>query len=264
MKLEQLFLDNPGRNFNYIVACPVTKQALVIDPLDAGKVLAVAKAKSYQITHVINTHEHPDHTGGNEQVIQETGAILMALEIAKRFIPNVSVGLKAGDTVQIGQTVQFKVLETPGHTMAHLCLLRESEIPVLICGDTLFNAGAGNCHHGGDPKALYQTFARIISKLPDDTQVYPGHDYIVNNLRFAVSREPDNQTAKELLHQLSQSYDPYHPYITTIGLEKKINPFLRLQSPSIRKKLYEDEAIPSENASDEEVFLAIRALRNHW
>jgi len=110
--------------------------------------------------------------------------------------------------------------------MAHICLFADTITPpVLICGDTLFNAGAGNCYNGGDPRALYQTFATIISALPDDSRVYPGHDYIMNNLRFALDREPDNLKAKALLEKLSQSYDPHNPYITTIGLEKEINPF---------------------------------------
>jgi len=265
MHLEQIFLDNPGRNFNYLVACPRTQKALAIDPLDADKVLALAKHKGYQITHIINTHEHPDHTGGNEQVMQETGAVLLASEKAKTMIPHVHQGLKGGDSITIGDTIRFKVLDTPGHTMAHICLFADTITPpVLICGDTLFNAGAGNCYNGGDPRALYQTFATIISALPDDSRVYPGHDYIMNNLRFALDREPDNLKAKALLEKLSQSYDPNDPYVTTIEQEKEINPFLRLHSSSIRKKLHEEKVIESEDVSDETIFLALRELRNRW
>jgi hydroxyacylglutathione hydrolase len=265
VNLEQIFLDNAGRNFNYIVACPVTGQALAVDPLDADRVLEVARAKNYRITHILSTHEHPDHTGGNEKVRQATGAVILAHEKAKAHIGHVQTGLVGGEIIQIGEAVRLKVLDTPGHTMAHLCLLSEdSQGAQLLCGDTLFNAGAGNCHQGGHPKMLYQTFAHVIATLADETRVYPGHDYILNNLRFALSREPGNQKVQSLLDTLSHSYNPHRPYITTIGLEKAINPFLRLDSAAIRKKLHEVHAIDSEEVSDEMVFLALRELRNRF
>src|SRR3546814_6653314 len=90
----------------------------------------------------------------------------------------------AGDVVKVGRTVELESLDTPGHTMSHVCLLSRGDQPALFCGDTLFNAGAGNCHNGGHPSELYQTFAGQLAKLPDDTLIYPGHDYIGNNLRF--------------------------------------------------------------------------------
>ena len=80
--------------------------------------------------------------------------------------------------------------------MCHICLRSHGDQPALFSGDTLFNAGAGNCHNGGDPTTLYATFADQLARLPDDTRVYPGHDYIENNLRFTLEREPDNAAAQ--------------------------------------------------------------------
>src|SRR3546814_19507626 len=97
----------------------------------------------------------------------------------------------AGDVVKVGRTVELESLDTPGHTMSHVCLLSHGDQPALFCGDTLFNAGAGNCHNGGHPSELYETFAGQLANLPDDPLIYPGHDYIGNKLRFTLDREPD-------------------------------------------------------------------------
>ena len=107
-----------------------------------------------------------------------------------------SRGLGAGDVVKVGKTVELEALDTPGHTMSHVCLLSHTDQPALFCGDTLFNAGAGNCHNGGHPAELYKTFAEQLAKLPPSTLIYPGHDYIENNLRFTLNREPDNRQAQ--------------------------------------------------------------------
>src|SRR6185436_6647729 len=104
-------------------------------------------------------------------------------------------GLRAGDVIRVGKTVELECLDTPGHTMSHVCLLAHGDKPAIFSGDTLFNAGAGNCHNGGHPAELYATFANQLSRLNDATRVYPGHDYLVNNLRFTLDREPDNAEA---------------------------------------------------------------------
>ena len=93
------------------------------------------------------------------------------------------------------------MLDTPGHTMSHICVRSHGDTPALFCGDTLFNAGAGNCHNGGHPNELYNTFVSQLAKLPEETLIYPGHDYIARNLSFTLDREPDNAKAKAMLPQ---------------------------------------------------------------
>jgi hydroxyacylglutathione hydrolase len=144
MIIRQIYADNPLRNFHYLIACPETGDALVIDPLDVQKCLEVAEKDKLKITKILNTHEHWDHIGGNEEMREKTGAQVYAHHSAVETIGNVDVGLKAGDTISVGTTVTLKVMDTPGHTMSHLCLLSETTPPALFCGDTLFNAGAGN------------------------------------------------------------------------------------------------------------------------
>ena len=199
MIVEQVWTANAYRNFNYLIACPETGDALAIDPLDYKKCLAVAKERGWTITQILNTHEHGDHTGGNKGVVAATGALIIAHENARRSIPNMARGVGAGDVIKVGKTVDLECLDTPGHTMSHICLLSKTDQPALFSGDTLFNAGAGNCHNGGHPNDLYDTFQNQLDKLDDDTRIYPGHDYLVNNLQFTLDREPDNATAGQLL-----------------------------------------------------------------
>ena len=263
MLIERVWAANDYRNFHYLIACPETGEALAVDPLDHQKCLAAAKARGWTITQILNTHEHGDHTGGNRQVIEATGAKLLAHRNAAARIPGMDRGLAAGDVIKVGKTVELEALDTPGHTMSHICLLSHTDTPALFCGDTLFNAGAGNCHNGGHPAELYQTFADQLSRLPDSTRIYPGHDYIGNNLGFTLNREPDNGKAKQLLEQV-RDQDPSHAMVTTLGLEKEINTFFRLRSPSVIATLRESFPDLPENPDAKTVFLKLRELRNSW
>ena len=263
MIVEQIWTANAYRNFNYLIACPESGEALAIAPLDHRKCLAAAKAKGWSITQILNTHEHGDHTGGNKAMIAATGAKLLAHKNAKTKIPGVDRGLGAGDVIKVGRTVELEALDTPGHTMSHVCLLSHTDEPALFCGDTLFNAGAGNCHSGGHPRELYQTFASQLAKLPDDTLVYPGHDYIANNLAFTLDREPDNARAAELLENV-EDQDPNAPLVSTLGLEKEVNTFFRLHNPTVIKRLREAYADLPEEPDAETVFVKLRELRNSW
>jgi len=271
MLVEQIAVNNSLRNYMYLVACPETREAAAIDPLDHELVLRRAKELGWQIRGVINTHEHHDHIGGNEPVIAATGATLFAHHHAMDKIPNVDEGLKAGDAVQIGTSVELIALDTPGHTFCHTCLYymgkndakADSELPALFSGDTLFNAGVGNCHNGGNPETLYQTFKEQIFRLPDYTRIFPGHDYIVNNLEFTLDREPNNAAAQSLLAAMHQWPSDTH-FVSNIAMEKLVNAFFRLSSEEIIEKLKSKYADLPNQPSEEAVFLKLRELRNHW
>ena len=263
MIIEQIWTGNAYRNFNYLIVCPETGEAMAVDPLDHEKCLGLAKAKGWNITQVLNTHEHGDHTGGNGPVIEATGAKLLAHANAKGKIAGMDRGLEAGDVIKIGSSVEIEALDTPGHTMSHVCLLTRTDQPALICGDTLFNAGAGNCHSGGHPEELYQTFTGQLAKLADETLVYPGHDYIANNLEFTLDREPGNKAAQALLADVADQ-DPKVPLVSTLALEKEVNTFFRLHNPSVIAQLRESfPDLPAE-VDAKTVFVKLRELRNNW
>lgn len=261
LEIHQIFTANHLRNFTYLIET-TDARFYVVDPWDAQEIYSFVNAKQGSILGVINTHEHSDHTRGNEEILKATGCKLYAHQNARNKIKGVTDFLAAGDLIDCSHGFSLKVLDTPGHTMAHLCLLaQENDKPVaLICGDTLFNAGVGNCHNGGDPETLYETISQQIATLPDDVLVFPGHDYLQNNLRFTLDREPSNEFARELLEQRDQDPNPDEDFlVTTMGLEKQMNTFFRLSCPEIRQGLG-----LSMQASDKEVFIELRKKRNHW
>lgn len=263
MIVEQVWTGNAYRNFNYLIACPETGDALAIDPLDSRKCLDKAREQGWSISQVLNTHEHGDHTGGNRAVVAATGATIIAHQNAGSKIPNVSRGVGAGDIIKVGKTVELEVLDTPGHTMCHICLLSHTDQPALFSGDTLFNAGAGNCHNGGHPQELYETFSNQLDQLKGTTRIYPGHDYLINNLEFTIDREPDNAAAAQLKDRY-ENQDPNDALITTLAQEREINTFFRLQSPSVIARLLESFPKMGDSPSPRDVFLKLRELRNSW
>jgi hydroxyacylglutathione hydrolase len=263
MLVERIWAANPLRNFHYLIACAETGEALIVDPLNPAQCLEAARAKGFSITQVLNTHEHRDHTDGNAGVVAATRATVMAHAGAARVIGGVDRGLSRGDVIRIGRTVELEVLDTPGHTRSHVCLLAHGESPALFCGDTLFNAGAGNCHNGGDPGLLYETFVNQLARLPDATRVYPGHEYLARNLEFTLDREPGNAEAAQAL-AAAKSRDPAAARVSTLGEEKRVNTFFRLQNPEVIAKLRERFPEVGEKPDARTVFVKLRELRNRW
>lgn len=263
MRVKQIWTGNAYRNFNYLIACNETGEALAIDPLDHQKCLQVAKDQGWQITQILNTHEHHDHTGGNAAMVAATGAKIIAHAKAGGKIDNMSRGLVAGDIVKIGKTVELEAMDTPGHTMCHICMKSHTDQPALFSGDTLFNAGAGNCHNGGNVDDMYKTFGEQLDQLAADTLIYPGHDYIENNLKFTLDREPGNEAANQALASLAD-HDPSNARVTTIAEEREFNTFFRLDNANIIETLR--KAFPDMAADPDKhtVFSKLRELRNSW
>jgi hydroxyacylglutathione hydrolase len=263
MLVERIWAANDLRNFHYLVACSQTGEALIVDPLNASQCLGAAREHGFSITQVLNTHEHLDHTAGNAEVVAATRAKVLAHANGARKIGGVDRGLVRGDVIKVGKTVELEVLDTPGHTFAHVCLLAHGDAPALFCGDTLFNAGAGNCHNGGDAGLLYETFVNQLAKLPDGTRVYPGHEYMARNLGFTLDREPGNAEAAHAL-AVARAHDPAAARVTTLGEEKRVNTFFRLQNPEVITRLREKFPEIGEQPDARTVFVKLRELRNRW
>jgi hydroxyacylglutathione hydrolase len=198
-------------------------------------------------------------------VIAASGAELVAHTDAMDSIPGVDRGLIAGDDLQCGEFA-LKVMDTPGHTMSHICLYflgNVDEQPALFCGDTLFNAGVGRCDFGGEPKILHKTFEEQIFPLADNVRIFPGHNYIENNLEFTLDREPDNKSAISLREKFKNGLDA-ESFVSDIGLEREINVFFRADQREVREGIASSLNINLSSLDNQQTFIGLRKLRDSW
>lgn len=258
MKIHQVYTASELRNFTYLIELS-DGSAISIDPWDEKLVNKLLTDKQLTLKAIINTHEHWDHIQGNPALVAQHGCEVWAHANGQGKIPGLSRTLVAGEKIALDSGVELQVLDTPGHTFAHLCflVLDNSQIKAVFTGDTLFNAGVGHCR-SGDAEVLYQTISKQFHSLPDDVVVYPGHEYLENNLRFTLSLEPDNPDAQSWLQRALKSDPTVAPITTCIGDERLFNSFFRLDSPQIRERL------DCQSVSEEQVFIALRSLRDNW
>jgi hydroxyacylglutathione hydrolase len=258
MKIHQVYTESELRNFTYLIELE-DMSALVIDPWDADEVNTLLKQKQLRLQAIINTHEHWDHIQGNKALVAEHACEVWAHSNGQGKIPGLSRLLTASELIDLDAGAQLRVLDTPGHTYAHLCflVLEQGTAVAVFTGDTLFNAGVGHCR-GGDVDSLYQTISEQFHSLDNNVLVYPGHDYLENNLRFTLSVEPDNVQAQAWLPRAVAADPNVTPLVTCIGDEREFNSFFRLGNAQIR------EGLNSVDATDKEVFVKLRSLRDNW
>lgn len=261
MEIIQLYTGSPLRNFSYLIVDSKTKKAICVDPYYPEQILQFLKKENLQLYSIFNTHEHRDHTIGNEGLANYASHGVLCHPNALGKIPESTEGLEEGKKIPWGKG-EIEILHTPGHTFSHICLLLKwnNKPEAILTGDTLFNAGVGNCKNGGNPNVLYQTIKEKFSFLPDSIKVYPGHDYWENNLRFTLSLEPQNQKAFQLLEEYKKELKKGKFLVSTLGLEKEISLFFRLPYWMGWKNFPE----PRNPKDEEEIFLLLRKLRDSW
>lgn len=259
MKIHQVCTQSALDNFTYVIELK-DGSAIAIDPWDDAITNRLLKDNGLSLKAIINTHEHWDHIQGNEALVAQHDCEVWAHANGEGKIPGLSRVLNTDEQIALDEGIVLKVLDTPGHTLAHLSfLVIEGGIAkAVFTGDTLFNAGVGHCRGGGDVDILYQTIVEQFHSLDDRIVIYPGHKYLENNLRFTLSIEPDNQDAQDWLIRSMQDNDSANPITTSIGDERKFNAFFRLNSSGIRSTL------GCESDSDRVVFTALRSRRDNW
>jgi hydroxyacylglutathione hydrolase len=257
MNVIRFYVPGSYENYNHILLCPDTRQALIVDPFDATLATRWLSELDATLVGILITHEHGDHIRGLSDLL----AVHNVPVWGHKDIPGVSNPIADGDPIALGNH-QLTALFTPGHTFQHFCFLGQSAQsgPFLICADTLFNGGVGNCR-SGDVGQLYNSICRLHTLLSDDTAIYPAHDYLCHNLGFAALLEPDNQRISDVLAD-NASVLPEQRAITHWGLEKEINPFLRLDSSTLKRELNKKTAASLDTPAD--VFRALRHLRDQW
>jgi hydroxyacylglutathione hydrolase len=224
-----------------------------IDPSEAGPVEAALASRGLKLTHILNTHHHWDHTGGNAALKKAYGAVVVGPAKDRERIPGIDIGVEESQGWRFGEH-QVRILEVPAHTRGAIAFVFPNAV---FTGDTLFAMGCGRLFEG-TPATMHASLAKLTA-LPDDTKVYCGHEYTLNNGRFALTLEPGNadlQARMKTALALRAKGEPTVP--SSIGLEKRTNPFLRTGSAEIRATLKMEEA------DDVAVFAEIRRRKDSF
>ena len=242
-------------NYGYLVHATGTGATATIDTPDAAAITDQLEARGWRLTHILNTHWHPDHAGGNEALKARYGAIVVAPADPDNRIANVDRTVAEGDQVDLGGVVG-KVLAVPGHTTDHVAYWFKSEGAAFV-GDALFALGCGRLFEGS-PAMMWTSLSKLKA-LPPETLVYCAHEYTAVNAAFAMTIEPENRELAERVKEIGLLRERGLPTVPTrIRLELGTNPFLRPDQPAIRRRL----GLP--DASDVEVFAEIRARKDSF
>lgn len=240
-------------NYAYLVRDADEGLCAVIDPSEAEPVQVALEARGWDLTHILNTHHHPDHTGGNARLKQKFGASVIGPGKDRERIPVLDIGVDESAPFAFGSH-RARVLEIPAHTRAHIAFVFDAADAVFT-GDTLFAMGCGRLFEG-TPEMMWRSLSKLMT-LPDSMRVYCGHEYTLNNGRFAMTIEPGNDELRTRMRGVESRRAAGAPTIpSTIGLEKMTNPFLRPGSREIRRTLR------MEDASDVDVFAEMRARKD--
>lgn len=210
-------------NYLWLVHDADSGETAVVDPGDPAPVLAEADRRGWRIDKILNTHWHPDHTGGNLAIKEATGAAIIGPAGENGRVPGLDVALKEGDHISIGAH-SAQVWEVPGHTLGHIAYVFDGD-RVAFVGDTLFAMGCGRLFEGS-PEQMRRSLERLAS-LPDDFQLYCAHEYTLSNARFAAHAFPENKAIADRLRHVEQERSEARPTVpTTVGEERATNPFL--------------------------------------
>jgi hydroxyacylglutathione hydrolase len=243
----------PCLSDNYAYLVKSGDSCAIVDPSEAAPVRAALARTGWKLTHILNTHHHLDHCGGNLDLKQETGAKVVGPGKDAARIPGLDIGVDESTGWEFdGRKVQ--VLEVPAHTRGAITFVIDGNA---FTGDTLFTLGCGRLFEG-DPQMMWTSLSKLMT-LPDDTKVWCGHEYTQSNGRFALTLEPGNGALKARMDDVNAARASGKPTVpSTLGLEKKTNPFLRPDSAEIRKSL------GMEKAGDVAVFGEIRARKDKF
>ena len=210
-------------NYLWLIHDEDSGETAVVDPGDPAPVLAEAGRRGWRITKILNTHWHPDHTGGNLAIKQATGAEIWGPAGENGRVPGLDHPLAEGDRISIGGH-SAEVWEVPGHTLGHIAYIFADD-EIAFVGDTLFAMGCGRLFEGS-PEQMHRSLGRL-AELPEATQLYCAHEYTLANARFAAHAFPENKEIAERLRHVEQERSEARPTVpTTVALERTTNPFL--------------------------------------
>jgi hydroxyacylglutathione hydrolase len=242
-------------NYAVIVRDPASDTVLVVDAPDAEPIVKALDAENWKLTHVLVTHKHGDHIQGIPPLKQRYGARVIGPRGEANEIPTLDEKVGEPDIVAAG-SLRARVFDTPGHTAGHICYWFERE-KLLFSADTLFALGCGRAFER-PASVLWQSLLKL-RRLPDDTNIYCGHEYTLSNARFAVTVDPQNKALQARLGEVEQARAAGKPTVpSTIAQEKATNPFLRADDPAVAAAMGMPGADPAA------VFTEMRERKNNF
>jgi hydroxyacylglutathione hydrolase len=245
-------------NYGYIIHDPATGDTGVVDTPDAKRYEEELKRRGWTLTHILNTHHHWDHTGGNLELKQSNANVhVYGPALEKEKIPGIDTALSGNDDMKFGST-QATILQVSGHTNGHIAYYFPKE-GIVFTGDALFALGCGRMFEGTPP--MFWSSLKTLRELPDDTIVYCAHEYTLSNAKFAMSVEPNNQLLASRNEEIKiKRANNEFTVPSQLGLEKKTNPFLRIDvSDEIRRNV---GAV--ETDTDEAIFAKVRKAKDNF
>ncbi|WP_110665390.1 hydroxyacylglutathione hydrolase [Salinicola halophilus] len=243
-------------NYIWVLRQEATTGVAVVDPGDAQPVIEWLEQENVTLEAILITHHHQDHTGGVAELIERYAPTVYGPD--NPTIEGIDYVLRQGDECEVlGQ--RFEVYTVPGHTLDHIAFHTPGTPGLLFPGDTLFSGGCGRLFEG-TPEQMRTSLAKF-SALADDTQVFAAHEYTLSNLAFAAAAEPNNAQRDDYRRACEVARDADRPTLpTTLGRERSINPFLRLDEPELRRTL----ATQGESGDDAAAFATLRAWKDRF
>lgn len=242
-------------NYIWVITDTARRYCALVDPGDDEPVRAALTEQGLEPVAILITHHHRDHVGGIEDLLQVYDVPVFGP--AHERIPAITHRLKDGDRVELPHIgVTLAALDVPGHTAGHIAYTGDG---LVFCGDTMFSAGCGRLFEGTAAQ-LHASLSRLAA-LPDVTAMYCAHEYTADGLRFAAAVEPDNADVQTHMRWVQDRRSHALPTVpSTIGLEKRINPFLRANTPTVRSAVSHYCGRPL--VSDVEVFTELRRWKD--
>jgi len=242
-------------NYAYLIHDQGSGATAILDPSEAEPGLKAAAARGWAITHVLDTHHHNDHCGGNLGIKQATGAKVVGPAYDRDRIPGIDIAVDEKSGFDFAGH-HADVLFIPGHTKGHIAFHFRGE-RALFCGDTLFSLGCGRMFEGTAPM-MWASLDKL-RRLPAETRVYCGHEYTAANARFAVTIDPANEALRRREEEVARLRARAEPSIpSTMGEECAANPFLRADDPALAAAVGLPDAPPAQ------VFGEIRRRKDNF
>ena len=213
-------------NYSYLVI-DSNKNALVVDPSEAKPIIEIIESKKLNLKFILNTHHHFDHVGGNNDLKNKYSAKILGYKNDKDRIPGIDIFLTDNEIWESGE-FKAKIIFIPGHTSGHIAF-HFYENKFLFSGDTLFSLGCGRIFEG-TYEEMYESLKKL-KKLPENTKVYCGHEYTLNNSLFCIEYDSKNIKLKNKIFEIEKKVKKKEPTVpTTIKDELACNIFLRAKS----------------------------------